>query len=165
MRLGAQQKVSAHGRAFVRLSQWRKTNWKKLTERQENYWKAQCLIPPPVMGTHGGLLVWHVEKDHRIWSCRKPLLARLKRGHLWATTRYLKETKCQRTVTMPPSYPLFTSTRTYLIPGCPCGCRCTAPGSVQSSPAPTSKDACITFWKGRLAGNASCITSQCECFF
>lgn len=117
------------------------------------------------MGTHGGLLVWHVEKDHRIWSCRKPLLARLKRGHLWATTRYLKETKCQRTVTMPPSYPLFTSTRTYLIPGCPCGCRCTAPGSVQSSPAPTSKDACITFWKGRLAGNASCITSQCECFF
>lgn len=125
----------------------------------------QCLIPPPIVGTHGCIRVWHVGKDHRTWSCRKPRWARLNKGHLWATTRFLKDAKCQRTLTLPASYPLFTSTRTHLIPGCLCGCRCIAPGSVQSSPAPTSKDACTTFWKGRPAGNASCITSQCECFY
>lgn len=109
--------------------------------------------------------MWHVERDHRIWSCRKPRSARPKRGHQCATTRFLKETKCQRTVTLPLRCPPSTSTRTYLILGCLSGCRCTAPGSDQPSPAPTSKDACITFWKGRLAGNASCTTSQCECFY
>lgn len=150
------------------LSVWvgdRKITVKKLTQRQKNNGKVQCLIPPPIRGTHGGPLVWHVERDHRIWSFRKPRLARLNQGHLWATTLFQKETECQGTVTLPPRYPLSTSTRTCLIPGCLCGCRCTAPGSVQSSPAPTSKDACITFWKGRLAGNASCITLQCECFY
>lgn len=109
--------------------------------------------------------MWHVERDRRIWSCRKPLSVRLNRGHPWATTRFQKEAQCQRTVALPPAYPLFTSTPTCLIPGCLCGCPCTAPGFVQSSPVRTSKDACITFWKGRLAGNASCITSQCECFY
>lgn len=107
--------------------------------------------------------MWHVGRDHRIWSCRNPRSARLNRGHQWATTGFLKATKW--TVTHTPRSPLFTSTRICLTHGCLCGCRCTAPGSDQSSPAPTSKDACITFWKGRLAGNASCITSQCECFY
>lgn len=138
---------------------------KNLTPRQKNNGKVECLIPLLLRGTHGGFLVWHVEIDHRIWSCRKPIFAPLNLGHLWPTIRFLKETKCQRIVTLPTRYPLFTSTRTYLIPGCLCGCRCIVPGSVQSSPAPTSKDACITFWKGRLAGNASSITSQCECFY
>lgn len=149
----------------MRVSQWPKSNWKKLTKRQRTTGKVQCLIPPPIVGTTGGLLVWHVWKDHRIWSCRKPPLASLSKGHLWAKARFLKDTKCQRTLTVLKRYPLFTSTRIYPILGCLCGCRCTAPGSVQSSPAPTSKDVCTTFWKGRLAGNASCITSQCECYY
>lgn len=150
------------------LSVWvsdRNITVKKLTELPKHNGKVQCLIPPPIPGTNGGLLVWHVERDHRIWSCRRPRSARLERGHLWATTPPLKETPCQRTGALPSRFPLWTSTRTYRIRGCLCGCRCTAPGSVRSSPEPTSKDACITFWKGRLAGNASCITSQCECFY
>lgn len=160
MRLGEQQKVGAHGRTFAPFESV--TGKSSLCDRRNK--EVRCLIRSSIMRTRGGLLVWHV-RDYRIWSCRKPPLARLEQGHLWATTRSLKDTKCQRTVTLPPRYPLLTSTRTYLTPGCLCGCRCTASGSVQPSPAPTSKDACITFWKGRQAGNASCITSQCECFY
>lgn len=158
-RLGTQQKVNTPGQTFVRLSQWPKSNWKKLTKWRRTTGKVQCLISSPIMGTTGGLLVWHVRKDHRIWSCRKPPLTSSSKGHLWARAIFLKEAKCQRILTVPKMCPLFTSTHIYPIRGCLCGCRCTAPGSVQSSPAPTFKDACITFWKGRLAGNASCITS------
>lgn len=150
---GAQQTVSAHGWTLVPLSQWPKNNCEKVNQRLRRNGEIQCLT-----GTHGGLLVWHVERDHRIWSCRKPRSARLNQRHLWTT--------CPRTATVPQKSPLFNCTRTYLTPGCQCGCRCTAPvQSVQFSPAPTSKDAYTTFWKGRLAGSASCITSQCECFY
>lgn len=145
-------------------------DWKIAVEKVNQLLKSngelQCLIPPPIRETHGGLLVWHVERDHRIWSCRTPRSACLNQRHLWTTARFLKETTCLGTATVPPKSPLFHFTRTYLIPGCQCGCRCTVPvQSVPFSPAPTSRDAYTTFWKGRLGGSASCITSQCECFY
>lgn len=100
------------------------------------------------------------ENGQWIWSCRKSVSAQLKRSRQCAAT----DAKCPQT---PPtaSFPPHTSTRTQLTPGCLFGCRCTAPGSDRSSPAPTSRDARTTFWKGRPAGNASFITSQCECFY
>lgn len=103
----------------------------------------------------------HMENDRWIWSCRKSVLAQLKRSRQRAAT----DAKCQQTPPPTAGFPPHTSTRTQLTPGCLFGCQCTAPGSARSSPAPTSRDARTTFWKGRLAGNASCITSQCECFY
>lgn len=103
----------------------------------------------------------HMENGHWIWSCRKSVLAQLKRSRQRAAT----DPECQQTPPPTASFPPHTSTRTQLTPGCLFGCQCTAPGSGRSSPAPTSRDARTTFWKGRLAGNASCITSQCECFY
>ena len=132
----------------------------KFIHRQERSGRSWCRIPPPVRGTHGGLLRWHVGTDLRTWSCWKPRLSN--RGRRWATARF--DTTCQGTVTPPVRHPPSTCTPTCPIRGCLCGCRCTAPGSDRPSPAPTSKDACTTFWKGRPAGSASCITSLCECF-
>lgn len=105
---------------------------------------------------------WRVEEDHRTWSQRKLPLAHVIRRHLWKKRTFTIETRCKWMESPPFVHPQLRSTPTHPIPGCRCGCRCTAPGSVPSSPARTSKDACTTFWRGRLAGDASCITSQCE---
>lgn len=129
------------GKTIIRLSQWAE----RLTWRQKKVEEAQCPILPSVPGANGCLQVCLMGTDPRMWRCVKPLLP---------------ATEWQRTVTQPQSHPECTSTRTYLIPEC----RCTAPGCVRSSAAPSSKDASTTFWRGRLAGNASRITSLCECF-
>lgn len=103
---------------------------------------------------------WDMGENRRSLRCHKPRQP-LNLGRLFLTTGFCVTPRASPFTQLSLDRLCLTYPGSIWTPGCPY----TAQLVQLSSAVLTFKDALITFWKDHLGGNASCITSRCECLW